>query len=195
MPKLYNFALFCQVARTKVYIFLFILIFFSRKVHIFIIDFTSPISFSFCSLSGKSKMDVMKKAIEDFNIKIDSQTPANTDIPAPTKTVVASLWAKYVPALNQNSSTIEEELSRFNLVNIANCEEDILQFWKRNENAFPKLSNIAKVLFAIPITSSKSESAFSTAGCLLRKDRAAITPYRIEKTLFVHDNYDLFKMR
>lgn len=146
---------------------------------------------------GKTKFEVMKQVISDFNINIciDHAPPNNDDNISTNTSLVSSLWAKHISNKNnQTTSTIEDELNRFHLINIKLCEEDILQFWSSNENTFPKLAKIARVLFGIPITSSKSESAFSTAGCLIRKDRAAITPYRIEKTLFVHDNYDLFKM-
>lgn len=137
----------------------------------------------------------MQKVISDFNIKIEEITPANVAISTTTTTIVSSLWAKHLHnKRSENSSTIEDEIHRFSVINIADCEEDILKFWRSKETTFPKLSKIAKVLFGIPVTSAKSESAFSTAGCLLRKDRASITPYRIEKTLFVHDNYDLFKI-
>lgn len=141
----------------------------------------------------------MQQVIKDFNIKIEEMAPEliddNATSTTTTTSLVASLWAKHLHnRSSENLSTIEDELNRFNLINIMHCEEDILKFWRSKENTFPKLSKVAKVLFGIPITSAKSESAFSTAGCLLRKDRAAITPYRIEKTLFVHDNYDLFKM-
>lgn len=138
----------------------------------------------------------MEQVINDFDIKtvtqISNEVPASTT--PSTSSLVASLWAKHVRIENESTSTLADELHRFHSVNLNVCEEDILQFWRTNESVFPKLGKIAKVLFGIPITSSKSESAFSIAGCLLRKDRAAITPYRIEKTLFVHDNYDLFKM-
>lgn len=140
----------------------------------------------------------MQQVISDFDIKVEERThtPTNNDTNTSTSaSLVSSLWAKHLNNKHsQTTLTIEDELNRFHLINITMCEEDILKFWRANENSFPKLAKIARVLFGIPITSSKSESAFSTAGCLIRKDRAAITPYRIEKTLFVHDNYDLFKI-
>lgn len=139
----------------------------------------------------------MQQAIVDFHIKIENTQESQTDevSKANGSSLVASLWTKYVHIdKNQNTSTLEDEMFRFRSLNPTLCEEDILQFWRSNESLFPRLAKIAKVLFSIPITSSKSEGAFSIAGCLLRKERAAIAPYRIEKTLFVHDNYDLFKM-
>lgn len=154
--------------------------------------------YHFISQTGKTRLEVMQQVVSDFDIKIDEKTQSPNEIPASTSnnSLVASLWAKHIHIDNNGiKSTLEDELYRFRSINAKLCEEDILQFWRTNETTFPKLAKIAKVLFGIPITSSKSEGAFSTAGCLIRKERAAITPYRIEKTLFVHDNYDLFKMK
>lgn len=147
---------------------------------------------------GKTKLEVMQHVVSDFRIEIDEKahTPAETPASASNNSLVASLWAKHIRIdENGNTSTLADELYRFQSINVKLCEEDILQFWRTNETTFPKLAKIAKVLFGIPITSSKSEGAFSTAGSLFRKARASITPYRVERTLFVHDNYDLFKFK
>lgn len=134
----------------------------------------------------------MEKVIHDFNININDagdQRPEN--LPTTSKSLVGSLLAKYVKN-SKPVTSLQEELNRFSTVNCN--EEDIMEFWKSNEKDYPKLAKIARVLLGIPMTSSKSEGAFSTTGCLMRKDRASLTLYRIERTLFVHDNYDLLKM-
>lgn len=84
--------------------------------------------------------------------------------------------------------SIEQELMNFR--EIAN-ENDVLDFWKEKANVFPNLAVLADLLLGIPMTSSKSEGAFSTAGALLRKSRSRIDPLRAEKILFIHDNYHL----
>lgn len=57
------------------------------------------------------------------------------------------------------------------------------------------MAAVAKILLSIPMTTSKSESSFSVAGSLMRKQRASITPFRAEKILFLHDNYDILKIK
>lgn len=86
-------------------------------------------------------------------------------------------------------SSLEIEIQRF--IERRENIDNILLFWKNNKHLYPKLSKIAKVLLAIPATTSKSGSAFSIAGCLIRSKRARIEPYRSERVLFVHDNYYL----
>lgn len=134
----------------------------------------------------------MEQVVRDFNINIEDVGDASKNSQATASTsLVSSLLAKYVKK-SSSPSSLDDELNRFPTVNCT--DETIMQFWKTNERDFPKLAKIAKVLLGIPMTSAKSESAFSTAGCLIRKDRASLTPYRIERTLFIHDNYDILNM-
>lgn len=129
--------------------------------------------------------------MRDFKIEIDDANDLQNDSSSKPTSLVASLLAKHVKPL-KSATSLEEELNRFGNVTVNN--ENILQFWKINQNDYPKLAKIAKVLLGIPMTSAKSEGAFSTTGCLIRKDRASITPYKIERALFIHDNYDLIKV-
>lgn len=133
----------------------------------------------------------MEQAIRDFSIDIDDDSDVQKITIAPSTSLISSLLAKYVKN-SKPVTSLEEEMNRFGSIN--GGDENIMQFWKTNERDYPKLAKIAKVLLGIPMTSSKSESAFSTAGCLIRKDRASITPYRIERTLFIHDNYDILNI-
>lgn len=135
----------------------------------------------------------MEQVVRDFNINLDDATTKQQDNSSSTPTLISSLLAKYSKSSKPAATSLEDEINRF--ANVINAEENIMNFWRNNEKEFPKLSKIAKVLLSIPMTSAKSESAFSTAGSLIRKDRASITPYRIERTLFIHDNYDIIKLQ
>lgn len=136
---------------------------------------------------------MMEQAIHDYGIQFDPVLDESTT--EQHTTVISSLWAKHVTISSGISSSLTDEIYRFQSINIKFCDDDILTFWQSQEKSYPRLSKIAKVLLGVPITSSKAESAFSIAGCLIRKDRASLDPFRIEKALFVHDNYDLFKFK
>lgn len=129
----------------------------------------------------------------DMTANTHATQTANTAHQASTSTsIVSSLLNKHIK-VDQQMSTLGEELSRFQ--NVSQSEDDILSFWRKNEVNFPKLAKIAKVVLCIPMTSAKSESAFSIAGSLIRKRRASITPFRAEKLLFIHDNYDMVNLK
>lgn len=68
---------------------------------------------------------------------------------------------------------------------------DPLAFWKQHSKAYPKLAAVANVVLTFPLTTSKSEGSFSVSGCTIRSRRSSITPTRVEKVLFIHDNFQL----
>ena len=55
-------------------------------------------------------------------------------------------------------------------------EFDILNWWKVNSTRFPVLSQIARDVLAIPITTVPSESVFSTGGRILDPFRSSLAP-------------------
>jgi len=57
---------------------------------------------------------------------------------------------------------------------------DILSGWKINKNWFPSLSNMARDILSIPITTVASESCFSMGGRILTKWRASLKPESAE---------------
>jgi hAT family C-terminal dimerisation region len=44
---------------------------------------------------------------------------------------------------------------------------DILDYWKRNENAYPTLAMMARDIFVVPVSIVPSESCFSLANRIL----------------------------
>lgn len=57
---------------------------------------------------------------------------------------------------------------------------DVLSWWKLNNKRFPILSEIAKDVLAMQVSSVASESAFSTSGRILDPYRSCLTHYMIE---------------
>ena len=57
---------------------------------------------------------------------------------------------------------------------------DVLSWWKKNKNQFPSLSNMARDILSIPITTMASESCFSTGARILTKWRASLIPENAE---------------
>lgn len=71
--------------------------------------------------------------------------------------------------------------------------DDVLKYWKVKKSAFPMLSLLARAVLAIPATSTPSERVFSVAGLVLNAKRSRLNPTRLNKIIFIHDNYNLCK--
>ena len=66
-------------------------------------------------------------------------------------------------------------------------EFDILKWWKVNSSRFPILSQLARDVLAIPISTIASESAFSTGGRVLDCYRSSLTPKIVEGLICAQD--------
>lgn len=102
--------------------------------------------------------------------------------------LIESLLQMHCPGALRYNNTLEYELQMFKE---APTYTDPLAFWKQHNNAYPKLAAIANVVLAFPLTSSMSEGSFSVSGCTIRSRRSSITPTRVERVLFIHDNFHL----
>ncbi|KAF8108440.1 hypothetical protein N665_0109s0061 [Sinapis alba] len=67
-----------------------------------------------------------------------------------------------------------------NPINILGTEYDVLSWWRLNSPKYPVLSEMAKDVFAMQVSSVASESAFSTSGRLIDPYRSCLTHYMIE---------------
>ena len=68
------------------------------------------------------------------------------------------------------SREVEEKDNNFNL----------LGWWKNNGSKYPILSYVARDIFAIPVSTVASESAFSTGGRVLDLFRSSLLPNTVE---------------
>ena len=64
---------------------------------------------------------------------------------------------------------------------------NVLAWWKKNSDAYPVLSLMARDFLAIPVSTVSSESAFSTAGRILGKDRTSLSPETLEALICTKD--------
>jgi hypothetical protein len=63
----------------------------------------------------------------------------------------------------------------------------ILDWWKVAGTRYPTLTKIARDIFAIPISTVASESAFSTSGRVLSEHRSRLTPEILEALMCSQD--------
>ncbi|GJS06104.1 zinc finger BED domain-containing protein RICESLEEPER 2-like protein [Tanacetum coccineum] len=64
---------------------------------------------------------------------------------------------------------------------------DVLGWWKQNSEKFPILSQVARHVLAMPVSTVASESAFSTGGRVIDKFRSSLTPKTAEALICTQD--------
>lgn len=92
----------------------------------------------------------------------------------------------------QERRQLREEINEY-FASAKSCSWDteVLKWWGINENNFPVVAKLARLILAIPATSAAAESAFSISSCVITAKRSRISPFKASQILFVHDNYDL----
>ena len=68
-----------------------------------------------------------------------------------------------------------------------NSDSDILSYWKAIGIKYPTLSNIARDILAVPVTTFALESSFSTGGRCLGPHRARLHPTTLEALICSQD--------
>ncbi|XP_049378281.1 zinc finger BED domain-containing protein RICESLEEPER 2-like [Solanum stenotomum] len=89
------------------------------------------------------------------------------------------------------SSSSKSELGRYLAEDVEpeTDDFDILKWWKFNEPRFPILSEMARDVLVIPISSVASECAFSTGGRILDPFRSSLTPKLVQALISLQDWY------
>ena len=84
---------------------------------------------------------------------------------------------------NYDCIEMKNEVERYLLEPCEHVDDDdfeILAWWKMNSIKYRVLSHIAKDVFAIPISTVASESAFSTGGRIIDSFRSSLSPKMVE---------------
>ena len=68
----------------------------------------------------------------------------------------------------------------------------LLEWWKKHQYMFPRLSILAKKYLGIPDSSVPSERVFSLAGNLVNKKRSRMKPALVDSIIFLKMNMALY---
>lgn len=107
------------------------------------------------------------------------------------KTLRENLIQKHTPVPMSNVDPIINEIENYLKLDV-NCD-DVLRFWQVSGDTYPHLKSLARIVLAIPATSTPSEQVFSTTGLIISAKRTMLLPENVGKIQVIHDNYDLLK--
>lgn len=107
----------------------------------------------------------------------------------PWKKAKQDLLSKHINA----TSNPDREIQQYRCLSIA--PDDVLAWWCTQQETYPRLSMLARVILALPATSAPSERIFSTAGLTVNAKRSSLAPSAVDKIVFVHENSHLIKER
>lgn len=112
----------------------------------------------------------------DFNIseQLDEYLARGTHVTAPT------------------ANDIEDEIELFQPDKLP-TNESVIDFWERNKEEFPRLYELAVILYAIPPTEVQIERDFSDLEFIFSPRRYHLAPDLLDAVLVIHLNKDLFQ--
>ena len=87
---------------------------------------------------------------------------------------------------------IEKDIEKYSSFSLAASDVDILQWWQKHKKILPILSQIAKQILTIPVSSAKSERVFSTGGNIVTKKRNRLIPKHVETLIIFKENMKCF---
>jgi hypothetical protein len=94
-------------------------------------------------------------------------------------------------ALNTAATSQDRELQQYRCLNVS--PDDVLEWWRLQRSTFPRLSQLARAILAVPATSAPSERIFSVAGLAINAKRSCLNPNTADKIIFVHENWRFVK--
>ncbi|XP_039048919.1 zinc finger BED domain-containing protein RICESLEEPER 2-like [Hibiscus syriacus] len=147
---------------------------------------------------SEKSFEVMQKLKETLNELYDEYKPRvsndgnhlNVRISEPQQKVkrrMKDLFKRRVIEICGEDQTSELDKYLGEAVENYDDEFDILSWWKVNSPRFSVLSNMAKDVLAIPLSTVASESAFSTSGHVLDQFRSSLTPKMVQALVCTQD--------
>ena len=146
-----------------------------------------------------------KVDVNEIISKTDESKLSNTNSSPPTKKLKVAIknediddWlcdVIYVGGSQKSSvEMIHDEISRYTKSEISEEEIQlsILEWWKKNQYLYPRLSILAKKYLCIPASSVPSERVFSLAGQLVSKKRARMHSANVDMFIFLNKNMERY---
>uniref|UniRef100_A0A1X7SR93 HAT C-terminal dimerisation domain-containing protein n=1 Tax=Amphimedon queenslandica TaxID=400682 RepID=A0A1X7SR93_AMPQE len=128
-------------------------------------------------------MEAMQTSEKDEVVEL-SEPPAKKS----KNSAIHFLLGDTVASVETGSMTCLEEMEYFRKEPVLGLESDVFEWWRKNQEMFPHLSDIARKLLCIPATSVPSERIFSVAGGIVTKKRTNLKPENVDMLVFLNKN-------
>lgn len=145
-----------------------------------------------------SKVEVIKRrAISELSSLSNTNEAAGPSdyqetTPAKKKMTLGAFFKNSTPEASHHSQSdktkIEAELATYLLLPNVDSDTDPLEWWKKHQANFPRLSSLAKKYLSIPATSAPSERVFSVGGGIVTCNRACLKPEVVDRLIFLAKN-------
>jgi hypothetical protein len=137
-----------------------------------------------CDAKVAEVLDLLRTIMNEYYVEEEAEE-TNTDS-AGTSTgnmEFLSSFSARVASTRPESMLFKTELERYlddRLVPLDTKGLNVLDWWKVAGTRYPTLRRIARDIYAVPVTTVASESAFSTSGRVLSEHRSRLTPQMVE---------------
>ncbi|KAG5566730.1 hypothetical protein RHGRI_002319 [Rhododendron griersonianum] len=162
------------------------------------------VKFCYIKTKGKEVAEGMEKRVKgvldklydayandgEVRVQVASATPSVVmDEDCDDRLTLASEFDTYLE--QEYSSVCSSEVDKY-LNDLCERKDipdfDVLLWWKNNSNKYPILSQLARDVLAMPVSTVASESAFSTGGRVLDPFRSSLSPSMVD-TLVCTQNW------
>lgn len=145
-------------------------------------------------IAKKALPNFMKKEVQPTAPSTSSYTTSSLSTLTLTERLMTMVGMATATAPTVRSLAVEDELTLF-IQSIQLFKGDFSSFWTIHCNRFPRLFRVAQRVNIVPATSVASESIFSIAGFIARKQRSSLTSTSLRYLMVLKESNRLDGLR
>lgn len=93
---------------------------------------------------------------------------------------------------NKTPDSISKLLTNFSILKTVPMNVSIFDYWEQHKSEYPELYELAKVVFAVPVTQTSVERSFSCLSFVFNKYRGNLSEKILEDIMLIKLNKDLY---
>ncbi|KAM0858088.1 hypothetical protein ACQ4PT_048038 [Festuca glaucescens] len=128
--------------------------------------------------------------LEEYEVEDDAYQPAEGTIISTTKApAIMNIFHDIVAQQRPTAAKVQGEIEQYLTDALVPYVEkfNVFDWWKVAGTRYPTLRKVARDIFAIPVTTVASESAFSTSGRIINEHRSRLTSHMLEVLMCSQD--------